>query len=95
MEELLSSAEHNQRISFKSLLQHWVAYTNTKKSTITSLLRLLKHYKPDPIYDSLPATGQQLLEINGEDCNSYGMVITFDEEDYEEGATIYSYLVYS
>lgn len=48
-------------------MQHWAAYTHAKHSHLTYLLKLLKHYQPDPCYDSLPATGHQLLYIDGRD----------------------------
>ena len=57
-------------------------YLELKKVT-TSLLRLLKHYRPDMDFDSLPATGQQLMQVDGNDYNNYGFEIPFTPEDYD------------
>jgi hypothetical protein len=40
---------------------------SAQKSHMTYLLKLLIEYQPLPAYDSLPATGQQLLYIDGRD----------------------------
>lgn len=57
----------NEQMSLIRILQHWAAFTHAKHSHLTYLLKLLKHYQPDPCYDSLPATGHQLLYIDGKD----------------------------
>jgi hypothetical protein len=83
MEQLLNRAAGDLILSFKTLLQHWVALFGIKKSHITSLLRLLKHYRPEVDFDSLPATGQQLMQVDGNDYNNYGFEIPFTPEDYD------------
>lgn len=54
-------------LTLKKILQHFAVSTNQKKSHMTYLLKLLIEYQPLPAYDSLPATGQQLLYIDGRD----------------------------
>ena len=83
MEELRNRATDGNILSFKSILQHWVALFGIKKSHITTLLRLLKHYRPDVDFDSLPATGQQLMHVDGNDYNNHGFEIPFTPEDYD------------
>jgi hypothetical protein len=34
-------------------------------------------------FDSLPATGQQLMQVDGNDYNNYGFEIPFTPEDYD------------
>lgn len=64
-------ADNDQRspdpISFKRLLQHFAAVTHQKKSKMTCFLKLFKRHQPIPEYDTLPSTGQQLLQIDGRD----------------------------
>ena len=54
-------------LTLKKILQHFAVSTNQMKSHMTYLLKLLIEYKPLPAYDSFPATGQQLLYIDGRD----------------------------
>ncbi|KAK4037926.1 hypothetical protein OUZ56_029950 [Daphnia magna] len=57
-------------LSFLKLLQHFAVHTRQKLEHMSYLLKLLKHYQPDPCYDSLPSTGRTLLEINKSFCSS-------------------------
>ena len=54
-------------LSFKRILQHFAALTGQKHSHLTILLQLLKQFKPDMSYDSLPNTGEELMKIDGLD----------------------------
>lgn len=54
-------------IFLKRLLQHYAVYTNQPQTSMSYLLRLLKTHKPEPAYDDLPSSGQQLMAINGYD----------------------------
>ena len=47
---------------------------------MTTLLMLLKHYKPVVDYDSLPCTGQTLVYTDGNDTKSIGLTIPLDSE---------------
>jgi hypothetical protein len=53
-----------------TLLQHFSVYTNQTHNDMTYLLLLLKHYQPEPDYESLPNTGQELIKIDGRDWDS-------------------------
>jgi hypothetical protein len=53
-----------------AILRHFAAYTNQKHSSLTHLLKLLKLYKPEANYGSLPRTGKGLLKIDGRDWPS-------------------------
>jgi hypothetical protein len=61
--------KHRNPLSLLKLLQHFAVYTWQKLEHMSYLLKLLKHYKPDPCYDSLPSTGRTLLEINKAYCS--------------------------
>jgi hypothetical protein len=62
------------------LLQHWVVLTRQKKSHITALLKLLKHYQPVIDYSLLPATAETLIYTDGNDIKSYGQTIGLEPE---------------
>ena len=62
------------------MLQHWVVSTRQKKSHITSLLKLLKHYQPVIDYSKLPATAETLIYTDGNDIKSYGQTIALEPE---------------
>ena len=83
MEELLALADHSKDIPFKVLLQHWIACCGIKKSHVTVLMRLLRHYRPDIDYETLPATGQQIMHIDADDFKTFGMEIAFTNDDYD------------
>ena len=55
---------NNRPITFKRILQHFAVYTKQKKSSMTYLLNLLIRHQPDPMHDTLPHTGKQLLHID-------------------------------
>lgn len=78
--EFLKQWPISRPLTFKRLLQHWAVLTRQKNSHMTSLLRLLKHYKPVVDYDRLPATGQTLIYTDGNDIKSYGLTIPVDAE---------------
>ncbi|KAI9556033.1 hypothetical protein GHT06_018600 [Daphnia sinensis] len=68
----LSDAYNVERpLTFKRLLQHFAAYTQQKKSSMTYLLQLLIRHKPTPLYDMLPSTGKQLMYIEQSDVSSF------------------------
>lgn len=54
-------------LSFKRILQHWAAYTSQKKSHLSYLLQLLKHYQPVVEYTTLPNTGRALMSLDSRD----------------------------
>ena len=59
-------------LSFKRILQHFAALSGQKQSHLTILLQLLKQFKPDMSYDSLPNTGEELMKIDGLDFSKQG-----------------------
>ncbi|KAK4006118.1 hypothetical protein OUZ56_011273 [Daphnia magna] len=65
-----NSVNMGNPLSFLKLLQHFAVHTRQKLEHMSYLLKLLKHYQPDPCYDSLPSTGRTLLEINKSFCSS-------------------------
>lgn len=64
----LDKCLNGKYITFKRILQHWAVSTRAKHSHLTYLLKLLKHYAPDPLYESLPSSGQQLLKLDFADA---------------------------
>lgn len=62
-----SSSLSSNILSFTRILQHWAASTNQKKSHLTYLLQLLKEHKTLIDFDTLPASGNQLMFIDGRD----------------------------
>ena len=62
-------------LSFTRILQHFAVATGQKHSHLTILLKLLKHHKPEPEYDTLPSTGEKLLEIDGQDFSTKSTTI--------------------
>lgn len=63
----------SKSLSFQTILQHFAVVTGQKHSHMTVLLKLLKHHKPDPLYDQLPSTGEKLLKITERDCINEGL----------------------
>lgn len=70
----------NRPITFKRLLQHFAVYTKQKKSSMTYLLNLLIRHQPDPMYDTLPHTGKQLLHKDGSDVPTFDIHLSLAEE---------------
>nr|CAH0105065.1 unnamed protein product [Daphnia galeata] len=70
----------NRPITFKRLLQHFAVYTKQNKSSMTYLLNLLIRHQPDPMYDTLPHTGKQLLHIDGSDVPTFDIHLSLAEE---------------
>ncbi|KAK4017351.1 hypothetical protein OUZ56_032298 [Daphnia magna] len=68
---LSDSFNEEKPLTFKRLLQHFAAYTQQKKSSITYLMQLLIRHRPTPLYDMLPSTGKQLMYIDGSDVPSF------------------------
>jgi hypothetical protein len=58
-------------ISFLRLFQHWAIKSRQKNTNLDLFLRLMRHHKPVIDYDVLPATGKQLLKIDGRDYCGY------------------------
>lgn len=68
---LSDSFNEEKPLTFKRLLQHFAAYTQQKKSSMTYLMQLLIRHRPTPLYDMLPSTGKQLMYIDGSDVPSF------------------------
>ncbi|KAK4003600.1 hypothetical protein OUZ56_005357 [Daphnia magna] len=68
---LSDSFNEEKPLTFKHLLQHFAAYTQQKKSSMTYLMQLLIRHRPTPLYDMLPSTGKQLMYIDGSDVPSF------------------------
>jgi hypothetical protein len=55
------------KFSLEIILKQFAVMTNQTHMAMTTLLQLLKKYRPETYYDLLPATGKQLLHIDGMD----------------------------
>ncbi|EFX65992.1 hypothetical protein DAPPUDRAFT_332646 [Daphnia pulex] len=59
---LIRNATRKDRVlTFKRILQHWAVATNQTHKALNLLLKLLKDNKPEADYDSLPYSGESLL----------------------------------
>lgn len=77
-------------LSLITLLRHYAKYTDQKNSHLTCLLRLLKTHRPEPDYDSLPSTGEQLLKLESSDfppITSDTLPALEDEEGPQESSS--------
>lgn len=62
-----NDTEQSERMTMIGILRFFAAFENIPFKKMTTLLQLFKKHKPEPLYQYLPNTGQELLHIDGFD----------------------------